>query len=434
MKNIVILFLVFGLAATGALAGGQRDVAKARAIRFVSNETDPQSLEADRYIIKTFEEKYPDVKVLPEYVTVEDADQKVIAMIGADINPDLYYATTGTAAEFYKQGILETLDDVQKAIGDDFPQKILDITRKNGKLFGIPTQTGSVLYFYRKDLAEKVGYGTPQTPDEIVDMVAKMTTQKIYGCTLIAGDHANSQTIFVDALYNSGGYLFNQEGTKAAINTEYKDASLGALNFMLRLAKYAPPGFMGRGYAEAAMDYNNEAAASVHYSTRLPSQIFAQKPELLDKTTAVPLPAFPGGQVVLLGSPSVWILFKNSKNIEAAKNFIVHFMTGDRYAKFLHAVPLHLIPMRKSFADNAEYLANPIVASFKDTLSMLMDNLGDMRDRWAERGQAMPGSQAVWRSRALAKNLSKLYAGQITPEECLDLTANEWNRVLSEQR
>ena len=432
MKKTVVFSIVFIILAFGVFSGGQRETLKAKGIRFVTNETDPESLEADRYIIKSFEEKYPDVKVLPEYVTVENADQKLIAMISADINPDIYYAPTGTAAEFYEQGLLETLDDVQKAIGDDFDEKMLDIIRKDGKLFGIPTQTGSVLYFYRKDLAQNAGYVRPQTPDELLDMVAKMTTDKIYGTTLIAGDHANSQTIFCDALYNSGGYFFNKDGTKAAINTEYREASLKVLDFMLKLAKYAPPGFLGRGYAEAAMDFNNEAAASLHYSTRLPSKIVAQKPELLDKTAAIPLPAFPGGESVMLGSPSVWILFKNSKNIEASRNFIVHFMTGDRYAKFLRAVPLHLIPMRKSYVNNADYLADPIVGSFQDTLVMLMDNLGNMRDRWAERGKPMAGSQAVWRSKALAKNLSKLYAGKITPEECLDLTAKEWNRILSE--
>ncbi|MBA7579102.1 hypothetical protein ES708_20969 [subsurface metagenome] len=158
----------------------------------------------------------------------------------------------------------------------------------------------------------------------------------------------------------------------------------------------------------------------------------AQNPDMLEKTDAVPLPASPGKSLYMWGGADAWILFKNSKYQERAKDFMVHFMTGDRYAKFLHAVPMHLLPVRPSFAADPDYLSNPVVKHFRSTLDLVMANFGNLRAPATERGKPLPGTGECYGSAAMAKANNELYSGKITIDEWLDEVGAEFNRILAD--
>jgi ABC-type glycerol-3-phosphate transport system substrate-binding protein len=426
--------LVLCLAATGVFAGGRQEAAaKYKAIRFMTTETDPVSLEADAYIIGSFQAQFPDTKVFPEYITMEDAYQKAQLMATAGINPDLFYCGPDSAVELYKGGYTVAVDHLIKRIGDDFAQPILDTCRAaDGKIIGVPTQTGSELFWFRGDLAKQAGLGRPTSREEILAMVTKLHTGEIYGYTGIGAVHPNNQSPFYIYTWNDGNYMFNEDASKALFHTGNREASKKILEYLLALAKHAPPGFIGTGYEDAGNDFISGRAASVELPTRLPSWVMAQNPDMLEKIDAVPLPASPGKTLYLWGGADNWVLFKNSKHKERAEEFVVHFMTGDRYAKFLHAVPMHLLPVRPSFAADPDYLANPVVSHFRSTLDMLMASVGNLRAPATERGRPLPGTGECYGSQVMAKAMNELYSGKITTDQWLDKVGEEFNRILAE--
>jgi ABC-type glycerol-3-phosphate transport system substrate-binding protein len=436
MKRLVCLLIILCLAAAGIFAGGKKEQAVEegkKAIRFMTTETEPESVDVDNYIIKSFQEKYPDTMVFPEYITMEDAYEKAMLMISANINPDLYYTSPQEMADAYALGVLETLDDVVKRIGDDFDPTLMKTCQVGGKTYAVPTQSGCYLYWYRKDLAAKAGISKPTTYEEIADMIPKMhNPPEIYGYTGIGAVHPNQQTPFYVMTWNYGGYIFNKEGTAALFHTKYRDNSVKIANFLNHCVEYAPPGFIGTGYTEAGADYHTGRAASLFLSTRLPSWIMASNPDMLEKTDAVPVPATKGNQVYLWGGVNIWILFKNSKYVDRAKDFIVHYMTGDRYAKFLLAVPLHLLPVRPKFIDNEDYMSHPIIKNFKGTLEMLMKSLGYFRAPSTEYGEPLVKAGACYGGKSMSKYMNMMYAGKLSVDEFIDQSGAEYDRILKQ--
>ena len=434
MKRIMCIVLVLCFVAFGLFAGGQKGgKAEYKAIRFMSTETDPVSVEADQYIIDSFESEYPDTKVFPEYITMEDAYQKAQLMATAGINPDLYLGGTDAAVSLYNNGYSDAVNDVIERIGDDFAQSSIDAyTLPDGKILGVPMQSGTYLFWFRGDLAKQAGLDKPTSRAEMLDLVTKLHTDDIYGYTGIGADHPNNQTPFYVWTWNDGNFVFNEDASEAVFHTKNRADSKKILEFMVAMAEHAPPGFIGTGYEDAGNDFIVGRAASVMISTRLPSWIMAQNPDMLDKTDAVPLPASPGKTLYMWGGADAWILFKNSKYQERAKDFMVHFMTGDRYAKFLHAVPMHLLPVRPSFAADPDYLSNPVVKHFRSTLDLVMANFGNLRAPATERGKPLPGTGECYGSAAMAKANNELYSGKITIDEWLDEVGAEFNRILAD--
>jgi len=436
MRRIICVLIVLCFAGAVLFAGGQKGGEAAegkKSIRFMTTETDPVSVEADEFIIKTFQEKYPDTLVFPEYITMGDAYEKIMLMISADINPDLYQSNFQQAADAYGVDALASLDDAVERIGDDFDPTMMQAGTFDGKVYAIPMRSGSYLYWYRKDLASKAGFDRPTSYEEIAELIPAMhDPPEVYGYTGIGAVHPNQQTPFYVMTWNHGGYIFNEDGTEAVFHTKYRDNSEKILEFLGDAADHAPPGFIGTGYTEAGADYHTGRAASLMLSTRLPSWIYSSNPDMLEKTDAVPVPATEGNEVYLWGGANVWVMFNNSKYPQRAEDFVVHYMTGEEYAKFLLAVPMHLIPVRKGFIDNPEYRSHRIIKNFGGTLEMLMDSIGNFRGPSYERGTPIVKAGACYGGKSMTKNLNRFYAGKMTIDEVLDETGEEYNRLLQE--
>jgi len=403
-------------------------------IRFMTDETDPVSIEADNYIVETFQEAYPTVRMIPEYVTSGNMYEKAILLASTGMAPDLLYGTLGQAIDFQALGLIEPLDDVAAQIGDLDPQLVEQYTI-DGNLYSIPAQTGSFLYYYRSDLAEQAGITEPPTDwMEWLALLAALDGVAPEGTaafTHISGGSRNAQIIFFQHLWNNGGFVFNPDGT-SAFDTTYRVESIEVLNFMKELSQYAPEGFLGKGDIEAGLDYINGSAASILFSTRLFSQIYAANPDLLDDTVAIIPPPAPGHDPILFAGPNVWMVFKQDdpRRVQAAKDYIVHFMTGDRYARFLNAVPMHLLPTRTNFlTETPEYLDNPITSHFQSTLTQIIGGLGTSRYVFNEYGPPIATAGAAWGSSAMVNNVEQFLAGNITAEEAIDNIAAEFNAL-----
>jgi len=428
LKCLVFLMCVVTLAAFAE--GNQEQSGKATAIRFMTTETDPVSVEADKYIIESFENAYPNVKVFPEYVTVGDVFEKILLMAATGVNPDLVYTGVGEAKSLYTNDVLEPVDDVIEEIGDIIPATLSDF---DGSYYYIPTQTGTWLYWYRSDLAKRAGMPLPQTREDVKSLVAKMHQGDMYGYTGIGTNHILNVITPILYIWNSGKYIYNEQGTETYIHTKNREITKEVLEYLLDLSKHAPPGFIGTGYNEAGMDLVNERAASLHSATRIPSWVMSTNPDLLSKLNAIPYPTAHGAEQVVWGAMNVWVLFNNSKNTQGAKNFLTHFMTEDRYIKFLHSVPVHLIPVRSTVLTDPEFLSNPVIAQFKDVISIVTKNYKNLKKPATERpGMVFEKAPATWRGKVAADYLNRMYAGKVSVDEAIDAIGAEWNRILSE--
>lgn len=148
----------------------------------------------------------------------------VVLSVGAD--QPVNYALRGAAEDITQfDGWEEVLSHYSKS---SYEQYGLD-----GHLYGIPeTQTFNVM-FYRKDVLEELGLEPPQTWQELIEMLPTIQGNNLsVGLPTAAGSSgaaASSTAIMSNVpdlsmyfalLYQYGGDMYNENGTKTTVNTE----------------------------------------------------------------------------------------------------------------------------------------------------------------------------------------------------------------------
>src|ERR1044072_4565612 len=132
----------------------------------------------------------------------------------------------------------------------DFVEASLNVCRhpfQTGSLFALPYVGNSQLFFYRKDLFEKYSLKPPATWDEVL-AAAKTIQEKestganggqTYGYVRRAKQGNAAVPDFMPIFWAFGGEMFDASG-KPSVNSP---EGIAALQFMLELGKYSPPGY-----------------------------------------------------------------------------------------------------------------------------------------------------------------------------------------------
>ncbi|HKR22237.1 MAG TPA: extracellular solute-binding protein, partial [Pyrinomonadaceae bacterium] len=127
----------------------------------------------------------------------------------------------------------------------DFVETSLAVCRhpyQTGSLYALPYVGNSQLFFYRKDLFEKHGLKPPATWDDV--LTAARTIQEkesgsMYGYVMRAAQGNAAVADFMPLFWAFGGEMFDANG-KPTVNSP---EGIAALEFMLQLGKYSPPGY-----------------------------------------------------------------------------------------------------------------------------------------------------------------------------------------------
>lgn len=120
-----------------------------------------------------------------------------------------------------------------KQVFADFTESSYEQYKFKGGIYGIPeTQTFNVM-FYRKDILKQLGLSIPDTWQDLIEMLPTIQGNNMSvgipsaaGSSLSAGasttilSNAPDLSLFISLLYQYGGDLYNEEGTKTIVNNE----------------------------------------------------------------------------------------------------------------------------------------------------------------------------------------------------------------------
>ncbi|MGH9862290.1 MAG: ABC transporter substrate-binding protein [Candidatus Acidiferrales bacterium] len=110
-----------------------------------------------------------------------------------------------------------------------------------GRLFALPYVGNSQLFFYRKDLFEAHHLPPPRTWEDVLASGRLIgMREKIYGYVMRGAQGNPIVADFMPLLWAYGGELLDADGRPRLDTPE----ALAALEFMLRLAEIAPPGYI----------------------------------------------------------------------------------------------------------------------------------------------------------------------------------------------
>ena len=248
----------------------------------------------------------------------------------------------------------------QSGPDSDFVEASLKVCRhpfQTGALYALPYVGNSQLFFYRKDLFEKYSLKLPVTWDDVrtaaKTIQEKETDSKTYGYVMRAAQGNAAVADFMPIFWAFGGEMFDANG-KPTVNSP---EGIAALEFMLELGKYSPPGYASFNADEVGAHLlQGTAAMSINWPVWISPFSDPARSKVIGKMEFTTLPAAKKPGQAEIGN---WLIAipRYSKNAEAAMDFLLWATSAEQMKlSALRGNP----PTRRSLFNDAELVAkNP---------------------------------------------------------------------------
>ena len=269
-----------------------------------------------------------------------DFNQQVTTAIAGGQTPDLMIVDNPDNARYAAAGALADLSDYVKAWGqgDQFLSGPWNSTIWQGKNYGIPLGSNTVVLWINTDMAKAAGLdpaNPPKTWTDFETWAQKMTNpaKGIYGTALLAKKDETGTFLFLPWVLQNGGTLAKLDSPE----------SIAALAFWTDLVKkgYAPKTAVTDGFAEIYTQFTTGKAAMMISGTWNVATIKKDAPTLNWEVATLPYTKQPASS---LGGEN-WVMFNSAKQKDGAWAFL-KFVTDVSYGTKLTDC-MGYIPSRK---------------------------------------------------------------------------------------
>jgi multiple sugar transport system substrate-binding protein len=303
----------------------------------------------------------------------------------------------------------------------DFVETSLALCRhpyKTGSLYALPYVGNSQLFFYRKDLFEKYLMKPPLTWDDVL-MAAKTIQEKettganggqVYGYVERAAQGNAAVADFMPIFWAFGGEMFDANG-KPTVNSPQ---GIAALEFMIDLGKYSPPGYASFNADDVGAHLlQGTAAMSINWPAWISSFSDQAKSKVIGKMEFTTLPGAEKSGHAEIGN---WLIAipRDSYNAEAAVDFLLWATSAEQMKR---SAQRGNPPTRKSLFQDPE-----LVAKYPAYPAQL---------RSLESSRPRPRTP-YWNEieNAFGIFLSKANSGDLTAEEAMNQANAEIEKIL----
>jgi multiple sugar transport system substrate-binding protein len=165
-------------------------------------------------------------------------------------------------------------------------------------VYGIPgLHSGSVIYFYRKDLFDAAGLQPAKTWDEFKAAAKKLHSDDVAGCSFIGANDFSLATVdWYTRFITSGGKLMSGDPNGKDFRPHIDSPEgVGALQMLIDVLPYAPKNVTQYGFAENVDGFSTGKIAQMIFWSTIAGPIFdPEKSMVADKTATRLVPANPG--------------------------------------------------------------------------------------------------------------------------------------------
>jgi multiple sugar transport system substrate-binding protein len=236
----------------------------------------------------------------------------------------------------------------------DFVTPCLDVSRnpyRTGKYFALPYVGNSQLFFYRKDLLDKYKLAPPATWHDVLAGAKTISErEKIFGYVMRAASGNAVVADFMPLLWAFGGDVMDDKG-RAVCDSP---AAIDALNFMLELGRYSPPGYAGFNADEVSAHLlQGTAAMSINWPAWIAAMDDPAKSKAPGKIDFIPMPA---ERVAGVGELGTWLIAVPSASKHSTDAFDFMFWATEP-AQMKQAAERGNPPTRRGVFQDASLLA-----------------------------------------------------------------------------
>lgn len=165
-------------------------------------------------------------------------------------------------------------------------------------IYGVPgLHSGSVIYFYRKDLFEKAGLQPAKTWQEFHDAAKTLNSADVAGCSFIGANDFSLGTVdwFARFITTGGKLMSGSPQTKDFKPNVNSAEGIGALQLLIDVLPYAPKNVTTYGFAENVDGFSTGKIAQMIFWSTIAGPIFdPAKSTVSDKVGTSTVPANAG--------------------------------------------------------------------------------------------------------------------------------------------
>lgn len=313
----------------------------------------------------------------------------------------------------------------QSEADDDFIRTSLALCRhpyETGPLHALPYVGNSQLFFYRKDLFVKHSLNEPLTWNDVL-AAAKTIHEKettganggqIYGYVMRAAQGNAAVADFMPIFWAFGGEMFDASG-KPTVNSP---EGIAALQLMLELGKYSPPGYASFNADEVGAHLlQGTAAMSINWPAWISRFSDTSKSKVIGKMEFTTLPGAQKSGQAEIGN---WLIAipRDSQNVEAAMDFLLWATSAEQMKR---SAQRGNPPTRKSLFQDPELLAaNPAYPA--QLRSLETSRPRPRTPQWNE----IENVFGIF--------LSKANSGELSPAEAMNQANAEIEKILQRAR
>ena len=334
------------------------------------------------------------------------------------------------------QGLLNPADDVIDAIGraDYFPIPLKAVTFK-GVAWGVPFASGFNLLWYRKDLYEKNGLMPPKTWAELHRNVKKLNGNlpdvgQIYGIALpLNNSNATNDTV-QNFMWSNGATIMVRPAALAIDSPE----ALAAYRSR-RSSSICAAGSAQYGNLEVLNAFATGKVAHTIYPARMVLQVCAPIPSSLTRWAwSDSQGAEPHGSLCRDDVHQGLGLPQGREEHRARQG--IREVPGNRRprSKWLHSVPVHYWPPRKSTASSPAYnneSGHAVRAGQADGSRDCQRCLPGAQAQLTEAGVVNTQTFKVLQAHVLAKMMQKIVIGDVPEAKAVAEAVAESKQLLA---
>jgi ABC-type glycerol-3-phosphate transport system substrate-binding protein len=165
-------------------------------------------------------------------------------------------------------------------------------------VYGIPgLHSGSVIYFYRKDLFDAAGLKPAKTWDEFKETAKKLHSDKVAGCSFIgANDFSLAAVDWYTRFITTGGKLMSGDANGKDFRPHVDSVeAVGALQMLIDVLPYSPKNVTQYGFAENVDGFSTGKIAQMIFWSTIAGPVFnKEKSVVADETATGPVPVGAG--------------------------------------------------------------------------------------------------------------------------------------------
>ncbi|HEY0827490.1 MAG TPA: sugar ABC transporter substrate-binding protein [Bacilli bacterium] len=134
--------------------------------------------------------------------------------------PDLFFISPGDFVKFAKSGtMLDLAPYFEEGVIEDFLPAAIDAVTYEGKIMAMPFELEILGLYYNKEMLANANVEVPKTWDELRAAAKKLTTDKVAGLVIPPDKGPYFNFIWYPFLWQLGGSVLNEEGTKSTFNS-----------------------------------------------------------------------------------------------------------------------------------------------------------------------------------------------------------------------